>query len=162
MFNLFMEFFEAVQKRRSIRRFTKEKVEPQCIEKALEAALLAPTSSNSQTWDFYWAVQPETKKKLVYYCLNQSAARTASDLIVVTASPSAWKRSYPALVQYALDIKAPQMVIAYYTRLYPMMYRWGFMNSLGLMKKIIYAVTGLFRPITRRPATLRDIQEVCI
>ena len=28
----FMEFFEAVQKRRSIRRFTKEKVEPTFVE----------------------------------------------------------------------------------------------------------------------------------
>ncbi len=157
-----MEFFEVVQKRRSIRRFTDEKVNPEAIEKALQAALLAPTSSNAQTWDFYWATKAETKKRLVYCCLNQSAARTASDLIVVTASPSAWRRSYPALVQYALDVKAPQMVIAYYTRLFPMMYRWGFMNSIGLIKKIIYFVTGLFRPIMRRPATLRDIQEICI
>ncbi|MBY0451988.1 MAG: nitroreductase family protein, partial [Bdellovibrionaceae bacterium] len=80
-----MEFFEVIHKRRSIRRFTDEKVDPEAIEKALQAALLAPTSSNAQTWDFYWAVKPETKKKLAYYCLNQSAARTAADLIVVTA-----------------------------------------------------------------------------
>lgn len=157
-----MEFFEVIHRRRSIRRFTDEKVPPEAIEKALQAALLAPSSSNAQAWDFYWAVKPETKKKLAYYCLNQSAARTAADLIVVTASPSAWKRSHHALVQFAIDIKAPQMVIAYYTRLFPMMYRWGIMNSLGLIKKIIYGVTGLFRPITRGPATLRDIQEVCI
>lgn len=157
-----MEFFEVIQKRRSIRRFTDEKVDPQAIEKALQAALLAPTSSNAQTWDFYWATVPETKKKLAYYCLSQSAARTASDLVVVTASPSAWKRSHHALVQYALDIKAPPAVITYYKKLFPFMYRWGFMNSLGLLKKIIYFVTGLIRPVPRGPSTLRDVQEICI
>jgi nitroreductase len=157
-----MDFFEAIKKRRSIRRYTEKKVPQEIIEKALQAALLAPTSSNGQTWDFYWAVKDETKKKLVHYCLNQSAARTASDLIVVVASPSSWRRSQPELVKYVKEINAPKPVVLYYEKLFPTMYRWGFLNSIGYIKWISMFLIGLFRPITRGPATLRDIQEVCI
>ena len=157
-----MEFFDVIKKRRSIRRYTEKKVPAEVIEKALQAAILAPTSSNGQTWDFYWAVNEETKKKLVHYCLDQSAARTASDLIVVAASPSSWKRSQPVLAKWVREINAPKPVILYYDKLFPMMYRWGFLNSIGYIKWIIMFLIGFFRPITRGPSTLRDIQEVCI
>ena len=83
-----MEFFEAVKNRRSIRKFTDENVPDSVVEKALEAAVLAPNSSNVQTWDFYWVRTPEKKKKLVSYCLNQSAARTAQHLVVIVGDPS--------------------------------------------------------------------------
>ena len=32
------------------------------------------------------------KEKLVEYCLNQPAARTAQELIVCVAKPNAWKK----------------------------------------------------------------------
>lgn len=157
-----MEFFEVISKRRSIRRFTDQPVPEEAIEKALRAALLAPTSSNAQTWDFYWAINADTKKKLAHYCLDQSAARTAAQLIAVVASPTAWKRSHPELVKYVEGVKAPKPVVLYYQKLFPMMYRWGFLNSIGYFKKALYFCIGLFRPIMRGPATLNDIQEVCI
>lgn len=157
-----MEFFEAVKQRRSIRRFKPDAVAPEIIEKALQAAVLAPTSSNGQTWNFYWAVNPETKKKLSHYCLDQSAARTAADLIVVVGSPSSWKRSHPQLQKWVRDINAPKLVVTYYDKLFPLMYRWGFLNSFGYLKWLLTFLIGLFRPITRGPNTLGDIQEVCI
>jgi nitroreductase len=45
-----MEFFEAVVRRRSVRKFTPEAVPEAVIRKAFEAAILAPNSSNTQTW----------------------------------------------------------------------------------------------------------------
>lgn len=157
-----MDLFEAIKNRRSIRKYTDKKVPTEVISKALEHALLAPNSSNAQTWDFYWVKSEDKKKLLVRYCLDQSAARTASDLIVVVAAPTKWKRSQPELVEFVKSIKVPKSVVLYYQKLLPVMYRWGFLNSLGYFKKLIFFVTGLFRPITRSPGTLRDIQEVCI
>lgn len=157
-----MDLFEAIKKRRSIRKYTDKKVPAEVISKALEYALLAPNSSNGQTWDFYWVKTEEIKRKLIKYCLNQSAARTASDLIVVVASPSAWKRSHIELVRFVEQTTAPKSVILYYQKLFPMMYRWGFLNSTGYFKKVIFLITGFFRPIMRSPGTLREIQEVCI
>lgn len=157
-----MDLFEAIKKRRSIRRYTTDKVPDEVIQKALEHAVLAPTSSNAQTWDFYWVKSTEKKAALVKYCLNQSAARTASDLVVVVASPTAWKRSHPELVSFVKSVNAPKSVIIYYEKLFPLMYKWGFLNTLGLFKKLSLFIVGLFRPTMRGPSTLKEIQEVCI
>lgn len=69
-----MDFFEVINRRRSVRDFTEEVVPDLVIEKALEAAILAPNSSNTQTWNFYWVKSIEAKAKLVEAYLSQSAA----------------------------------------------------------------------------------------
>lgn len=45
-------FFELVRKRRSIRKYRREPVEEEKIERMLEAARLAPSANNSQAWHF--------------------------------------------------------------------------------------------------------------
>ncbi|MBL7664439.1 MAG: nitroreductase family protein [Bacteriovoracaceae bacterium] len=157
-----MEFFETVEKRRSIRRFTEEVIPESVIEKALEAAVLAPNSSNTQTWDFYWVRTPDKKKKIAEYCFNQSAARTASELIVVVANPKKWKRSNQRLINFVKEVKAPKQVVMYYEKLIPFTYSWGPLQIFVPFKWIMTFVIGLFRPITRRPNSKRDIQEVAI
>ena len=72
-----MDLFEAISRRRSIRKFTEEKFPDERVQKALEAAVLAPNSSNTQTWDFYWVQSDDVRKRVVNTCLNQSAARTS-------------------------------------------------------------------------------------
>ena len=57
-----MDFFEVVAKRRSIRKFTDEPISDDMIAKALDAAVLAPNSSNVQTWNFYWVKSPDKKR----------------------------------------------------------------------------------------------------
>ena len=158
-----MDFFEAVQKRRSIRKFTDEPIPDSVVTKALEAAVLAPNSSNVQTWDFYWVSSPEKKKKLVEFCLNQSAARTAQHLIVIVADPGRYHRSRKPLLDWAKSAKAPKPVVFYYEKFLPYWsYRWGFLNSIGLLKWLVSHVVFLFRPIMIRQNFLSDMQEVAI
>ena len=47
-----MEFFEAVKKRHSVRRFTGEPVKEGDLLAMLEAARLAPSATNEQPWHF--------------------------------------------------------------------------------------------------------------
>jgi nitroreductase len=157
-----MEFFEAVAKRRSIRRFTNKPVPEVVMRKAFEAAVLAPNSSNAQTWDFYWVRSAEKKAALVKACFNQSAARTAAELVVIVASPTSWKRSWPQLKKYVHDINAPPAVKTYYERLVPWMYRWGFLNSIGLFKWLAATPVGFFRPTVRGPFSRHEVQTVSI
>lgn len=157
-----MEFFEAVRARRSIRKFKPEPVPAEVIRKALEAAVLAPNSSNMQTWDFYWVKSAEKKAKLVEYCLGQSAARTAADLVVITADPTLWKRSNPEMIRFVESVNAPKPVVFYYKNLIPMTYRWGFLNLMAPFKWFMMTVPALFRPMTRGPISRRDLQEVSI
>ena len=57
-----MEVLEAIRTRRSIRRFKQETVPPELIEKLLEAARWAPSSADSQPWEFIVVTDPEIKK----------------------------------------------------------------------------------------------------
>lgn len=155
-----MDFFETVEKRRSIRRFSPEPFPDSAVRRALEAALLAPNPSNAQTWDFHWIKDSELKSKVVADCLGQSAARTATQLVVVRADPKLWKRSQGPLVQWVSSAKAPAAVITYYEKLLPFMYRSGPLNALAPFKWILTQSAGLFRPMTRGPLTRRDLQEV--
>lgn len=157
-----MDFFEAIDKRRSIRRYTGKDVPDEVMRKALDAALLAPNSSNTQTWDFYWVRSEERKRKLVEACLSQSAARTANQLVVVTANPKLWKRSQAPLIDFIESVDAPKQVKSYYRSLIPYVYRWGLLNSWGVVKWCAANAAGLFRPVPRGPNFRRDAQEVAI
>ena len=152
-----MEFFDTIKARRSIRKYTAKAVPEEVIEKALDAALLAPNSSNLQTWEFYWVRSPEKKQKLIEACLSQSAARTAQELIVVVANPALWKKTNPEMIKFIASVKAPKLVLTYYQKLVPMTYGLSFLAPL---KWILFNAIGLFRPITRGPVSFRDIQEV--
>ena len=157
-----MEFFEAVKARRSIRKFTEKQVPSQVMQQAFETAVLAPNSSNTQTWNLIWVKSTEPKKKLVEYCLSQSAARTAQELVVVTADPALWRRSQSYLIDYVKSVSAPKQVVMYYEKLIPLTYRWGFLNILAPLKWLISESAGLFRPMPRGPYGRRALQEVAI
>mgnify|MGYP000417362218 CR=1 FL=1 len=158
-----MEFFEAVKARRSIRKYLPDvEVADDIVEKALDAALLAPNSSNMQTWEFYWVQTPQKKQKLVEACLSQNAARSAKHLLVFVANPGNWRRSQKEMVRQISQNgveNAPKLMLTYYEKLIPMTYGMSFLAPL---KWLIYNTTGLCRPMSRRPWSARDVQEVAI
>jgi nitroreductase len=154
-----MDFFEAVRARRSVRRYTSKAVPVEVMERAIDAALLAPNSSNMQTWGFYWVQSPERKQALVRACLSQGAARTAQELLVVTAEPSRWKRNQKEMLRVLREANAPSFVFDYYGKLIPFLY--GF-QLLAPLKWLLFNLVGLFRPLSRRPWSLRDRAEVSI
>ena len=157
-----MKLFEAISLRRSIRRFTPDPVPAEVLDSALDAALLAPNSSNTQTWDFYVVQSPAKREQLVEACLGQSAARTAQELVVVVADPALWRRSHKPLLDYVNEIDAPKPVKDYYQKLIPISYSWGPAHVLAAVKAVATTAVGLFRPMPRGPHTRRDLQEVAI
>lgn len=59
-----MEVFEAIQKRRSVRAYTKIPVPKEKLERILEAARLAPSAENIQPWYFIVVTDPEKRKRI--------------------------------------------------------------------------------------------------
>jgi nitroreductase len=94
--------------------------------------------------------------------MSQSAARTAQELLVVTADPALWRRSQKPLFDFIKTANAPKAVVTYYEKLIPFVYRWGFLNSFAPIKWLTANVYGLFNPTMRGPYSRRDIQEVAI
>ena len=60
-----MDFFDAVNKRRSVRRFTDTPVPESVMRKCLKASVLAANSSNLQPWEFYGLEMRKRKKRLL-------------------------------------------------------------------------------------------------
>jgi len=59
-----MSFFELLKNRRSIRRYTDRKVEPEKIQQILTAALMSPSSKRSNPWEFIVVEDREVLGKL--------------------------------------------------------------------------------------------------
>jgi nitroreductase len=82
-----MEVFEAIKKRRSIRKYKDTPVEKDKINKIIEAALLAPSASNGQPWRFIAVKDKKLLTKIVKETLgfiNQWAI--SAPLIIVGCS----------------------------------------------------------------------------
>jgi nitroreductase len=58
------KMIEILRKRRSIRKYTNELVEPEMLEILKEAVLRSPSSKNIDPWEFIFVTEPETIQKL--------------------------------------------------------------------------------------------------
>ena len=77
-----MEVMEAVRKRRSIRRYQERPVPREMIDEVLEAARLAPSASNLQTWKFKVVTDKGTRSALRQAAFNQKFIEEAPVIIV--------------------------------------------------------------------------------
>ena len=69
-------------KRKSVRKFTDEEVSDELIEKLLKAGMQAPSSCNSQPWEFIVVSNPEDKLAISKMHKFAKPAAEASKLIV--------------------------------------------------------------------------------
>ncbi|WP_052306925.1 nitroreductase family protein [Chitinophaga pinensis] len=72
--------------RRSVRDFTGEPIPDKDMQDILEAAMLAPSSANSQPYELHWVKDPVVKALVAKACNSQRAAMTATYLVVIVAS----------------------------------------------------------------------------
>ena len=145
-----MDFFEVVKKRLSVRKFTDHAVPKELIEKALDAALIAPNSSNLQPWEFYWIKSPDKKQKLVEACFGQNAAKTAQELIFVVSRIDTWRRNRDLILEWAYSLgKPPQLLLDYYKKLIPLAYIRDPFFIKDTLSFIATSIIGLFRPTPR-------------
>jgi nitroreductase len=154
--SLSSSFEEIIQKRRSNRHFDPAiPVPDEVIQKSLERAILSPNSSNMQLWEFYWIKSPEEKAKYQAFCLGQSAARTAQQLVVFVTRRDLWKNR----AQWNLDLvqkdiqgeptKRQKRGLDYYKKIMPLAYRTDFFGVMSLVRKSICFLIGLKKPFVR-------------
>ena len=66
-----MNFLDLVKKRQSVRRYLSKEIEPDKLQRCMEAARLAPSASNSQPWSFVVVDNPELKDKVAKLTFDQ-------------------------------------------------------------------------------------------
>jgi nitroreductase len=76
---------DAIEKRRSIRKFKRDPVPDEYIMALIEAARLAPSASNTQPWRFKIVLDDETKAKLAEAAYHQSFVAQAPVVLVCCA-----------------------------------------------------------------------------
>ena len=81
-------FAELIKRRRSIRKFKNQLLSPEQVESLLKAALMAPSSKRSNSWQFVLVEDKEMLQKLAA-CKKNGAAflESAALAIVVLANP---------------------------------------------------------------------------
>ena len=89
------DFINVINSRRSVRVFTDEPVSPNHLIECLELALLAPTSSNLQCWEFYWVKDKNNKDALIKFVTNcglllnfTKLFADGNNLLVINSLPS--------------------------------------------------------------------------
>ncbi|MDO9511863.1 MAG: nitroreductase family protein [Bacteroidales bacterium] len=74
---------DIIRKRRSIRKFTSQKVEEKDLHKILEAAMCAPSAGNQQPWQFIVVTDQEARTRLSKTGPYTHMAAEAPVLIIV-------------------------------------------------------------------------------
>jgi len=144
------EFYEAVNSRRSVRSFLPEPVPADVLDRCLDAALKAPSSSNLQPWRFIVLQSPEIRSETAKVCLNQAAATSAPLLVALVCHPGSWRRNRDEIVRILAsrgDLR--KGMDTYYSRLIPLFYIHGPFNLLGWWKPIVSYLVSLVRPFPR-------------
>lgn len=83
-----MDVFEAISKRRSIRKYKDTPVEEDKLHKILETARIAPSAANRQEWKFLVVKGRETRQKLVNAANGQQFVGEAPVTIVACSTES--------------------------------------------------------------------------
>jgi len=159
-----MNFFDLVKKRRSVRKFTNDKVPDKVINKCLEAAILAPNSSNLQPWEFYWIKNKNKKENIKKACFSQNAATTAQEIIVAVSRIDTWKRNKDLIIEdYKKKNNYKPIISRYYNKLIPILYYHDMFGISNIVKKIFsifYNMLGFFKPVLRSPIYKHELFEV--
>ena len=83
-----MSLLDLLNRRRSVRHYDENQpIDADVVKECLQAAQLAPTSSNMQLYELYHVTDPAILSKLAAACMNQQAAKTAQQMVVFRDPP---------------------------------------------------------------------------
>ncbi len=141
-------FHRLVESRRSVRAFLPEPVPPDVLDRCLDSARRAPSSSNLQPWEFVVIRDPATRRAADAACLGQRAVREAPLLVAVVAHRRAWKTRAPIILSTleARGLLRPSHR-RYWGTLVPLTAVGGPFGLLGLLKAGVSRLISLARPV---------------
>ena len=156
-----MTLEQILEHRRAVRKYDPDKeLDTDKVKECIRLATLAPTSSNMQLWEAYHVTDPDKLQKMARACLGQGSARTCKQMVVFVTRQERWKSHAQAVLKAGIeeieqnspeDRKSHRIMLQkqYYGKLIPMSYKRCF-GLLGLFRKALVQIIGLFRPIVRQ------------
>lgn len=140
-------FYEAVETRRTVRDFLPDTVPQEVLDRAVDAARLAPSSSNLQPWEFVVIRDPEARRAANAACLDQLPAQTAPLLLALVTHRGTWRRNRDEILRI-FEGRGPlrPSQASYYRKIIPLVYTTGPIGLLGPLKRAVSRVASLFKP----------------
>lgn len=139
-----METLEAIQTRRSVRKFTDKKISSDLIEKVLHAGMSAPSAGNQQPWHFIVIDDKKMLEEVPKVSLYAPMAKDASVAIVVCGDtklekyPGFWVQDCSAATQNMLLAAHALGLGAVWSGIYPLEDRVsGYRSLLGIPENVI-------------------------
>lgn len=149
-------FDQIVESRRAMRVYSADApFDEGAVARSLHRATLAPNSSNLQVWSFHRVKSEEMKAKVAKLCMNQSAARTAQELIIVACRADKWKSNSERILDrirpsFSSPLsKKDKRAIEYYKTYIPLVYRVDPLGIMTLIRKCITLVKASQGPFPR-------------
>ncbi|MEL7222079.1 MAG: nitroreductase family protein [Bacteroidota bacterium] len=149
-------FDQLVRERRAVRVYEQDQpIAEGVVQRSLERAVLAPNSSNLQTWGFYHIQSTEMKQKIARLCMNQSAARTAQELVVVACRSDKWKSNSERILAHISQsfseppTKRDKRAIEYYRRNIPLLYTNDPLGIMSVIRRILVFFMAWSKPFPR-------------
>jgi len=154
-----METLRTIQARRSIRRYTAEKIDGETIRKVLEAGMAAPSAGNQQPWHFIVLDDRTVLDAVPEHHPHSSMIREAPVAILVCGDISAekhqgyWVQDCAAATQNMLLAVTDLGLGAVWLGVYPREDRVrGLRGLLGLPEHIIpFSLIPIGRPAEEKP-----------
>ncbi len=103
----------AIQNRKSVRKYSDKPIDNTTLKKILEAGRLAPSWVNVQPWKFIVVKNQDVKDLLSEAAGGQKQVQTAQAVICCVADLSAWEKTYfgKVLMQKGLDEAAVNSIV---------------------------------------------------
>ncbi|MFT3904211.1 MAG: nitroreductase family protein [Niabella sp.] len=156
-----MNLQEVLNFRRSVRKYDPEKeLDWEKVRHCIELATLAPNSSNMHLWEVYHVTDQETLSKIAVACLNQSAAKTAHQIVVFVIRQDLYKKRAKQALEFEKGnvrrnspLEKQEKRIkeweVYYGKIMLLLYV-RFFGIIGFARKTFALIVGLFRPMMRQ------------
>jgi nitroreductase len=151
---------DAVMGRRAIRVFDPVEMPTETREQILQAAVAAPSSFNSQPYRLYWIESAAKREKAAELCLGQSAAKTASALVVVVADLGLWKITGAGQLRWMRETGFPESKIREHekkAKFAKWFYIQGWFNVIGAAKWAILKAIHPWKIIGMAPVTKQGL-----
>ena len=150
-----MNLEEIINYRRSVRHYQNLPIDTEKVKHCIELATLAPNSSNMQLWEFYQITNPEILKNLSIACLNQESATTAQQMVVFVTRQDLYRKRAKKMIELETQNvlknspkekheKRIKNWKIYFGIIMPILYS-RFLGILGVVRKIIVNIVGIFR-----------------
>lgn len=155
------QYFQALNaSRRSVRDFTGEAIPDKDMQDVLEAAMLAPSSANSQPYELHWVKDPAVKSLVAKACNSQRAAMTAAYLVVVVASKKITRNAIDRQLDYIrMTNQMDEPTRAYYLKNMKTMRGFLRIGGLPVWSPLLWIIRQLMPVFTLLPVSPAGMRQ---